>query len=148
MKKLVSYMRKPLKVLTVAMLMLAMLVSVGYTGQGKIVCKAVPTVQAEQPSPETNLLNPAPAASDQSGGKMAPNKAKHSIPAAFTASPVAYKSATEDAKSNSQPSYDCDRIVLLEIEPTTGRLPNSTSMISSLLGRQFTLVGAKPSGTM
>ena len=148
MKELVRKIQKPLHVITVAMLMLSMLVSVGYTGQGKIICKPVQAVQAEPLSHETNLLDPAPAAPDQSGGKMAPNKAKHSIPAEFTAPPVAYKSASEDSRSNSEPSYDCDRIVLLEIQPTTSRIPHSTSMISTLLGRQFTLVGAKPSGTM
>lgn len=146
--KTATYKLLPLvKILTVSLLLLAMLVSVGYTGQGKIVCKAVKPAQPEQVATDTNGLSSAPIAPDQSGGKMAPNKTTSSLPATFNASPVANRSISENPELLGELSYGSDRIIPVESESARG-LPHSTSMISSELGRQFTLVGAKPSGTM
>ncbi len=146
MQKTLTQILKAARVATISMLLLALLVSVGYTGQGKIVCKPVSQTQLEQIPAESNLIGPS--APDQSGGKMTPSKATNSIPASINAGPMVFKSVDERPNSDERPSYDSDLPTSLEIAQISGHLPHSTSMISTDLGRQGTLVGAKPSGTM
>lgn len=146
MQKILTRILESARVATISMLLLALLVSVGYTGQGKIVCKPAAPPQVEQISVESNLIGPS--APDQSGGKMTPSKATNSIPASIIAVPLILKSIDERPNSDERPSYDSDLPTSLEIIQLSGHLPHSTSMISTDLGRQATLVGAKPSGTM
>jgi hypothetical protein len=146
MQKTLTQILEAARVATISMLLMALLVSVGYTGQGKIVCKPAAPTQIEQVSVESNLIGPS--APDQSGGKMTPSKATNSIPASIIAVPMVFKSVDERHSSDERPSYDSDLPTSLEIVQVSGHLPHSTSMISTDLGRQRTLVGAKPSGTM
>lgn len=146
MQKILTQILKAARIATISMLLLALLVSVGYTGQGKIVCKPAAPAQIEQVSVESNLIGPS--APDPSGGKMAPSKATNSLPASIIAVPMILKSVDERAGSDECPSFDSDIPTSLEVIQITGHLPHSTSMISTDLGRQGTLVGAKPSGTM
>lgn len=146
MQTILPHTIKAARLATVAMLLLSLLVSVGYTGQGKIVCKATVAVQAEQPVEGQNLLNTG--ATEPSGGKMAPHKTTSSIPAYINAVPMVFKSVDERSQSYDRPAHECAYLTAFNVEPNSGRLPLTTAMISPDLGRQATLLGAKPSGTM
>lgn len=139
---------RTIRVATVALLLVALLVSVGYTGQGKIVCKPVVRVQVEveQTSDGPSLLNTGSV--EPSGGKMAPSKTTSSIPAIINAVPMVFKSVDEKVQSYDRPAHETAYLSAFDIEPISGRLPQTLAMISTRLGRQATLVGAKPSGTM
>lgn len=146
MQKLISHITRTARVVTVALLLMALLVSVGYTGQGKIVCKPAVPAQVEQPAEGQVLLNTG--AVEPSGGKMAPSKSTNSLPAIINAIPMVFKSIDEKTQSYDRPAFECAYLKAFDVEPNSGRLPMTTAMISTDLGRQATLLGAKPSGTM
>ncbi|MBK7142301.1 MAG: hypothetical protein IPH75_09500 [bacterium] len=146
MQTILTHTIKAVRLATVAMLLLSLLVSVGYTGQGKIVCNPAKVTQVEQPTEERTLITAA--TTDPSGGKMTPKKSTHSIPALINAVPIVFKSADERTKLSDRPAHECAYLTAFNVEPNSGRLPLTTAMISPDLGRQATLLGAKPSGTM
>ena len=120
MQKILTQLLEITRVATISMLLLALLVSVGYTGQGKIVCKPAAPTQLEQIPVESNLIGPS--MSDQSGGKMAPSKATNSIPASINATPMVFKSVVERPRLDERPSYHSAFPSSLEIIQLVGHL--------------------------
>lgn len=128
-------------------MIVAMLVSVAYAGPGIAIAKPVPKAVPEV-SAQDIVSASVPSESEQPGGKMAPTDKKPTTTSSVLLATAVGHSTNDGTRTYSQPLFDGHRVIALAVRPVAGRLPHSTSMISSSLGRQFTLIGAKPDGTM
>lgn len=135
-----------LKHATSLLVMLALLVSVAYSGQGVVLAKPAPKAAPEVVTQDI-VSAAVPSEAEQTDGKMAPDKKPCTATSVLVATLVGAVS-NDGARVYSQPLFDGHRVIMHETQPYQGRLPHTVAMISSSLGRQFTLVGAKPDGTM
>jgi hypothetical protein len=107
---------------------------------------------ADQHRPTKSKRSDAPTlvtdiSSDEAGGEMAPGSGPTTEQAGVFSIPILVKTLEQSSQDeNRQESVSAAEPGLTH-RATTGHPVGSTCLVSPSLGRQFTLIGAKPSGT-
>ena len=93
------------------------------------------------------MLAPGPPSADEAGGERAPHSRPDTEQKACSIIPLSCNST----QGNDRLRHFVESRITLGLSARKARVVgvarSTTSLISSTLGRQFTLVGAKPSGT-
>ncbi|HKK20487.1 MAG TPA: hypothetical protein VJ983_03365 [candidate division Zixibacteria bacterium] len=146
MKKLLRHVREGLKfglvALTVASLTLSGAQSAKrlFTGYGS-------HETVEKQIAELAQLIPGPPTPDKAPGKMARDSQPNCEQPAYAAAPLVVKTDNSESRINPD-THQPGRDVFASTKTIRNRsIKTSSSNISSRLALQFTLVGAKPSGT-
>ncbi len=96
---------------------------------------------------ELAQLIPGPPSPDEAPGKMARDSQPNCEQPAFAAAPIVVKTDNSESRIDSE-THQAVRLVPVNTRAIPNRsIKTSSSNISSRLALQFTLVGAKPSGT-
>lgn len=96
-------------------------------------------------SPTADLLEPSP--DEAPGGEMAPGKSLNVEPSGWLVPLGVHKTGNDDPRTASASTITSGVRTPEAARPRLPAIATSSHQISSSLGRQFTLVGAKPSGT-
>ena len=96
---------------------------------------------------ERAVLTPDPEAADAAGDQMTPSSRPSTEQIAFFSIPVIVKTVEDNRPVRDRIDFRQTAEVFFSTDRDATSPVGSSSLISSRLGRQFTLVGAKPSGT-
>lgn len=94
---------------------------------------------------EADLLEPG--ADEAARGEMAPGETPNVEPSAWLVTAVITKTGNDEQRLNLDPAAETTVGLCESSEPKQPPATSSPTLVSTDLGRQFTLVGAKPSGT-
>lgn len=88
-----------------------------------------------------------PTVDEEGRGEMAPGKSFNVEPSAWFVPTVTAKTGNDNPRVKREAPSPRQPLVLTSRDLQATVLAGSPTLVSSRLGRQFTLVGAKPSGT-
>lgn len=96
---------------------------------------------------ERAVLTPDPQSPDAAGDQMTPSSRPNTEQIAFFSIPVIIKTVEDNKPVRDRIDFRQTAELFFSTARDATSPVGSSSLISSRLGRQFTLVGAKPSGT-
>ncbi len=102
---------------------------------------------AEKTLAKSAVLTPDHEAADAAGDQMTPSSRPNTEQIAFFSIPVIIKTVEDNRQVRDRIDFRQTAEVISSSNRDATSPVGSSSLISSRLGRQFTLVGAKPSGT-
>lgn len=143
-------LQKIYRVSVVSLALAAVLICGGFTTGRQITVGSIPAEAPAEPivtpAAVDQLVEAAPD-EDQNDGQMATSSGRRAVSTAYFLTGLMVKTGSDDSRlRQTQLTATPQRTRILARMPSRP-LVVSSSVVASDLGRQFTLVGAKPSGT-